>query len=166
MTADFTVIQAVRHQFGDKAIPEGADYDAPFVGASTDVSFACPHVDPNQLALLQFESVGVEIGLGPFNYGYGDLEAPRNIIRINSVDIPGGITPGPRIKFGDKNYGIWKAHTLIVPSGLLRESENVLYIEAVHFEPFGGTLDHFIIDNVVITFKTLSKQTGSAGAVR
>ena len=160
MAADFTIIQAVRHQFGDHATPEGLDLNAPFVGSSAEVTFSCPFVDSTQLALLQFESLGVEIGLGPANYGYDGKEAHRNIIRINGVDIPGGITAGPRARFGDDEYGIWKSHTLIVPSNLLNRGENSLYIEAVHFSPFSA-IDHFIIDNVVITFKTHDNRDAS-----
>ena len=43
------------------------------------------------MAVIQFESLGVQANgqLGPFSPN------ARNILRINGVDIPGGITAGP-----------------------------------------------------------------------
>jgi len=58
------------------------------------------------------------------------------------------------MKVGDERLPLWKAHLLTVPQNVLRE-HNVLRIEAVN-QPYGPgrTLDNFIVDNIVITFKT------------
>jgi hypothetical protein len=146
MPSDFTVIQSVRQRFGDETLEQAAvEKQAPFVGASKDFPFACPRVDRTAEAVLQFESRGVQSG-------YYD-ERPRNIIRINGVDLPGGITPGPHYTLNSTQMGLWKSHTLTVPANVLGE-QNVLHIEAVKAETLNLQLDNFVIDNVVVFYKT------------
>jgi hypothetical protein len=79
---------------------------------------------------------------------------------VNGVDIPGGITPASVEDVG-RSQAFWKSHTLLVPGGILRE-DNVLRIEAVRFPTTTNqrNLDNFIIDNVVIHFKTRVKDEG------
>lgn len=146
MPSDFTVIQSVRQRFGDEFRDETTvEAQAPFVGASKDFAFACPGVDSAAEAVLQFETRGAQ-------YGYKD-EHPRNIIRINGVDIPGGITPGPYLESMTPPMTIWKSHTLTVPANLLGE-RNVLHVEAVKFRDLRNQLDNFVLDNVVVFYKT------------
>jgi hypothetical protein len=156
MPSDFTVIQEVRQRFGDdRGEEEPVEKQAPFVGVSKDFPFACPGVDPTLPAVLQFESRGVQSG-------YFD-ELPRNIVRINSTDIPGGITPGPFWRNDIRQVGLWKSHTLIVPANVLRE-QNVLHIEAGPIPSLQQpALDNFIIDNVVLFFKT--RPSGGIGPI-
>jgi hypothetical protein len=146
MPSDFTVIQSVRQRFGDE-FPEQAavEKQAPFVGASKDFPFACPGVNRTAEAVLQFESRGAQAG-------YYD-ERPRNIIRINGVDIPGGITPGPHSTTSGVQMGHWKSHTLTVPANVLGE-QNVLHIEAITTLTPREELDNFVIDNIVVFYKT------------
>src|SRR3989304_4481404 len=147
MPSDFTVIQAVRQRFGDEVgEEEPVEKQAPFVGQSKDFPFSCPSVGSASAAVLQFESRGVQSG-------YFD-ELPRNIIRINGIDIPGGITPGPfwRNENLNRQMGLWKGHSLIVPANVLRE-QNVLHIEAVPVPSLSPHLDNFVIDNVVVFFR-------------
>jgi hypothetical protein len=152
MPSDFTVIQSVRQRFGDEVGEEElVEKQAPFVGASKDFPFSCPSVDRTSAAVLQFESRGVQSG-------YYD-ELPRNIIRINGIDIPGGITPGPFWRTESRQMGLWKSHSLIVPANVLRE-QNVLHIEAVPIPSLLLHLDNFIIDNVVVFFKTRASLVG------
>jgi hypothetical protein len=144
MASDFTVIQPVRQRFGDQTadFPELAvEQEAPFVGQSKDFPFSCPNVMSAQTAILQFETIGA------------GAHRPRNIVRINGVDIPGGITAGPTVEGFRGRLPIWKSHVLIVDPHVLRE-HNVLHIESVKI-PFAHeqTLDNFIIDNIVIFFK-------------
>ena len=153
MAIDFTVIQPVRQRFGDN----NPDYEwpqeqeAPFVGTSKDFSFACPGVDSSQLAVLQLESFAIHAGrVAVFTPGY-----PRNILRINDVDIPGGLTPGASEKITNlRSQHFWKSHTLLVPANVLRDT-NVLHVESVKLPASAGTtnFDNFIIDNVVVFFK-------------
>jgi hypothetical protein len=77
---------------------------------------------------------------------------PRNILRINGVDIPGGITAGQRWKD-------WRQAAYLEVSRPHRGSQclreqNGLHIESVKI-PLGHdqTFDNFIIDNIVILFK-------------
>lgn len=154
MASDFTVIHAVRQRFGDATADLGelpVEQEAPFVGAAKDFAFACPHVAPGEFAVLHFESLGVTAG---------QRDGPRNILRINGVDLAGGITPGPQHAVQGNRLPLWKAHTLLVPAHVLQEA-NVLHIEAVVI-PFGPgqTLDNFIIDNMVVVYKTRASTIG------
>jgi hypothetical protein len=160
MSIDFTVIQPVRQRFGDGNL-EGdfpLEQEAPFVGRSKDFPFPCPKVDSSQMAVLQFESLSVTAGRVIF-FVSENLKR-RNIIQINSVNIPGGITPGAtRNLGGGREEHFWKTHSLIVPANVLKQ-ENVLHIESVEVAISGGTtLDNFIIDNVVVFFKTRARDT-------
>jgi len=148
MPSDFTVIQSVRQRFGDARADLAEiteELEAPFVGQSKEFPFSCPNVVIGQTAVLQFESLAVSAGQ---RQGLA-----RNILQINGVDIPGGITAGATVSVGGQRLPYWKAHLLTVEPNVLRE-QNVLRIEAVN-QPFGPglTLDNFIIDNIVITFK-------------
>jgi hypothetical protein len=148
MATDYTVIIAVRQRFGDN--PSGVlsgsgrdwgeypiEHEAPFVGASKDFVFHCPRVDRSQFGVLQFNSLGVS----QFN----------NIIQVNGVDVPGGISVGPVWIFIDPHPPLWNTHSLLIETNVLRE-ENVLHIESVP-DDFGN-IDDFIIDNAVMWFKT------------
>jgi hypothetical protein len=157
MPSDFTVIQAVRQRFGDASADLGevqAELEAPFVGSSKDFAFSCPNVVQGEFGVLQFETFGVSAG---------HQGRPRNILRINGVDIPGGITPGPTIAVSDKALPVWKSHSLLVPPNALRK-QNVLHVEATSI-PRGPSqeLDNFIIDNIVVFFKTASRGVVSTG---
>jgi hypothetical protein len=175
MASDFTVIQAVRQQFGDTTKgADGQEYaiqveqDAPFVGLSKDFRFSCPSVDSTQMAVLQFECLA---GLaGSFYVTAPNFSGPghRNIMRINGVDIPGDITPGPIDEQIVAQAGVggtppaWRAQLLLVPANVLNE-ENVLHIETVLLPT--GQFDNFIIDNVVVLFKTRTQGRGGVGGV-
>jgi len=148
MACDFTVISAVRQRFGDTT-RDGSEVpvegEAPFVGPSKDFPFSCPDVAPGEMAVLQFETVGVSVV---------SATSPRGIIRINGVDIPGGITPGPR----QGDLPLWKSHTLLIEANVLRP-DNVLHIESIMLRPLReeATLDNFIIDNIVVFYKTRTR---------
>jgi hypothetical protein len=147
MASDFTVIQAVRQRFGiGPAQRFPFELQAPAVGLSKDYAFSCSHVDSSQMAVLQFESLGVSAG----RY-YQD----RDILRINGVDIPGGITAGPHQTEFTEGERIWKSNTLLVPENVLRE-QNVLHIECIPIFVMGDIIafDQFMVDNVVVFFKT------------
>jgi hypothetical protein len=155
MATDYTVIQAVRQRFGDspsgKLGRPGMDWgeypvesEAPFVGASKDFSFNCPSVDRSQWGILQFAALGVS-----------DHD---NVIQINGVDVAGGIGVGPSWPYLHPHVPLWNMHSLLVEGRTLRE-QNVLHIESS--PDADGNLDDFLIDNVVIWFKTT--RTGRDG---
>jgi len=148
MPSDFTVIQAVRNRFG-----EGPGFpfekQAPKVGVSKSYRFSCSNVDPRQMAILQFETIGVWKGL---------LDQSRDILQINGVDIPGSITPGG-------SFTTWRTHSLVVPANVLKE-QNTLYIEAISYAPSGPFYapDQFIVDNIIVHYKTRTSPVGSGMA--
>jgi hypothetical protein len=76
----------------------------------------------------------------------------QNVLTVNGTTVFGGISPGPQdpilVAEDNRRIPLWKTHLLIV-SGL--REENVLHIES---PIVAGSRDDFIIDNVVVFFKT------------
>jgi len=153
MAADYTVIIAVRQRFGDSpggtVDSPGRDADeypqeeeAPFVGTSKDFVFDCPHIDRSQFGILQFNSLGVS----HFN----------NLLQVNGVDVPGGLSVGPVSVYGPPYPPRWNTHSLLIERNVLTEHGNILHIESVAPLEF-EQIDDFIIDNAVMWFKP---QTG------
>jgi hypothetical protein len=159
---DFTAIVAVRQRFGDSnvmdsAFPKGSEFpleqEAPFVGQSKDYPFSCPKVDASQMAVLQFESLSVTAG-GQYVFS-PEFSGKRNIVRINGTDVPGGITNSPYVQAVERIWHFWKTHSLLVPANVLRDEGNILHIESIEIPISGGfTFDNFIIDNVIVLYKT------------
>ena len=96
--------------------------------------------------MLNFRSRGVS---AVTDFGLGNA----NILQINGVDVPGGMTRDPvAAEVAVREMPLWNTHSLLVPPNVLKE-ENVLHIESVRI-PQAACLDNFIIDNVVLFFKT------------
>jgi hypothetical protein len=157
---DFTVIQAVRQRFGDSNVVDSGgagefplEQEAPFVGQSKDYQFSCPKVNPSQMAVLQFESLSVTAG-GQYVFSPA-FSGKRNIIRINGTDVPGGISNSPYVEAVGRIWHFWKTHSLLIPPHVLHDEGNTLHIESIEIPISGGrTLDNFIIDNVIVLYKT------------
>jgi hypothetical protein len=95
--------------------------------------------------VLNFRSRGVS---AVTDFGLGNA----NILQINGVDIPGGMTRDPVVaEVAVREMPLWTTHSLLVPPNVLKE-ENVLHIESVRI-PQAAYLDNFIIDNIVVFFK-------------
>ncbi len=162
---DFTVVVRVRHHFGDFVedpvaqvgtievnVEAGTELEAgaPFVGPSATFQFDCPSVDSSADGVLLFQSMGVS--------------HRNNLLEVNEVTVPGGLymsaqfltVPGASESgFGLLEQGAWSANVLLIPINLLRETANTLRIESRNQD--GGTdgnLDDFIVDNVVVFYKT------------
>ena len=145
MALDFTVMMSVRQRFSDSERDDfGLETDAPFVGLRKDYSFNCPDVDSSQSAVIFFQSQGVNIG---------------RPLKINNVTIFGGIrssveqtastgrvVSGSTVLIDQAIIAKWNGNIMLVQNGVLRATNNILQIES------DG--DNFIIDNVVILFKT------------
>src|SRR5262245_20244932 len=136
MGATFTVIQFQRQHFGNEPGSfDDIEPDVPFVGAAKEFVFDCPHVDPNEAACLLFQS--------------RDVDHRHNMVRVNGIDVFGGLPVSPA-------RDSWNGNVLLVERHhQLREAGNVLRIEARNAN--GGTagdIDDFIIDNVVLVYKT------------
>ena len=143
MALDFTVILFQRQHFGNE--PNYLSMNAPFVGKSKDYSFDCPNVNPNETAILLFQSYDVTTG--------------RNRFRINGVEVFGGLPVGPEGKSvgAGQRLNILMSNVLLVESRhQLRASGNVLHVEAQAAQTGSTDIDDFILDNVVIVFKTTS----------
>ncbi len=154
MASDYTVIEAVRHQFGDdpgrgrdlytnEQPLGGFEAGEPFVGISHKFVFNCPSVDGSEMAILQFNIIGNTYR--------------TNIIRVNGVDLPGGMYQNPTSTLveGTGAEPLWHTQSLLVPAGCLREDKNILHIEST--DPYGGDFDDFIVDNIVIWFKLMAR---------
>jgi hypothetical protein len=153
MAVDYTVIQPVRQRFGDTDFggweESQVELEAPFVGREKEFPFSCPNIDSGQMGVLQFESFG--------------LTSRSNVIEINGIAVPGGLTSGPWWLGQYTTIAFWKAHSLLVPTNMLAE-RNVLYIKSVDMGDDEGGLDNFIIDNIVLFFKT--RTSGGLGGIR
>ncbi len=157
MPSDFTVVQSVRQEFGNGLANE-FPLEQPVLkaGLAKNFPFACPGVDSGQEGVLQFETLGVSAGR---------FLRDRNVLRINGFDVPGAITPGPLQPRSDNTTGerIWKSHCLTIPANILR-TQNVLRIEAI--ELVSGPIrvpDRFLVDNIVVFFKTRNTPTPGTG---
>src|SRR5262245_42868717 len=136
MGATFTVIQFQRQHFGhEPGSFDDIEPNVPFVGAAKEFVFDCRHVDQNEAACLLFQS--------------RDVTYPRNILQVNGIQVFGGLPVSP-------SRDAWNGNVLVVERHhQLRETGNVLRIEARNDNGgTGGDIDDFIIDNVVIQYKT------------
>lgn len=162
MAVDYTILIRVRHRFGDNESefeePQ-LETQAPFVGASKEFAFATPNVDSSQDAILQFQSLGVTFR--------------KNVLEVNGTRVFGGLSTSidaVPIESGTQFVGtlirqVWTTHSLLIQPGLLRE-RNTLLIEARNRD--GGTsgnLDNFIIDNMIMFYKTRSGVVTTGGTV-
>jgi len=98
------------------------------------------------MAVLQFNTLGVS--------GW------NNTLQINGVDIAGGISVGPLWIYLDPHVPLWNTESQLVDAGVLEE-ENILHIESKPTQ--SGNFDDFIIDNIVIWFKTRTGRVTEPG---
>ena len=135
MAASFTVVLFQRQHFGNQpATFNDIEPNVPFAGSTKDFSFDCPGVNPNETALLVFQS--------------RDVDHQRNNFQINGVDVFGGLPPSPA-------NDTWNGNILLIePHHRLTAAGNVLHVEARNSNGGrDGDIDDFIIDNVVIVYK-------------
>ena len=137
MGSNFTVVQSQRQHFGNQPGSfNDIEPDVPFVGAAKEFIFDCPHINPEVAALLLFQS--------------RDVTHSRNVLHVNGAPVSGGLPVSP-------SRDSWNGNVLLVePQHRLRETGNVLRIEARNTGGgMTGDIDDFIIDNLVIQYKTL-----------
>ena len=136
MASNFTVIQFQRQHFGNEpGIFNDMEPNVPFVGSAKDFLFDCPNVDPAETAFLVFQSRHVE--------------HQRNVFRVNGTDVFGGLPASPA-------RDSWNGNILLLePHHQFRGTGNVLHVESRNASGgSAGDVDDFIIDNVVIEYKT------------
>lgn len=137
MGNNFTVVQYQRQHFGHRPTTfNDIEPDVPFVGAAHDYVFDCPHVNPAETAILLFQSRRVSHS--------------HNILHINGTQVYGGLPVSP-------SRDTWNGNVLLVePHHQLRATGNVLHVEARNTSGGAdGDIDDFIIDNVILQYKTL-----------
>jgi hypothetical protein len=135
MATDFTVILFQRQQFGNEPRTfEDVEPNVPFVGATKSYAFDCPGIDSGETAFLMFQS--------------RDVDHPKNIFRVNGVDVFGGLPASPA-------RDAWNGNILLLePHHQLKAAGNVLRVESRNARGQGvDDIDDFIIDNVVIVYK-------------
>jgi hypothetical protein len=135
LAADFTIVISVRQGFGNEpAYLSSIDPEVRFAGPAKDFTFACPNVNASEAAVLMFQS--------------RDVDSSRNIITINGAKVLGAIPVSP-------NKDTWNGNVMLINAGVLRASGNVLHIESRNDSGgVGGDIDDFILDNVVVMYKT------------
>src|SRR6185503_13345823 len=157
-----TIITDVRQRFGDYARAEtespgggGLEADTP-PGLAKSFAFRCPSVDRRQFAILLFQTLGVAVRQG---------------LEINGQTIFGGIAPsldpaarilGPRSESPEDRttLGTWNGHVMLIHPGVLQEN-NILRIRAA--DATAANIDDFLVDNVVVVFKTAQQPGGARG---
>ena len=136
MTSDFTIIIRELKGFGNEpGYLNGIEPEVDFVGPTDDFPFDCPNVNRREEAVLMFQS--------------RDVDFSKNILTINGETVLGGIPVSP-------NKNTWNGNIMLIGSGILRESNNEIHIEARNKKgDGGGDIDDFILDNMVIMYKTV-----------
>ena len=136
MATNFSVMLFQRQHFGNEpGIFDDIEPNVPFAGSTKDFTFDCPDVNPRETAFLMFQS--------------RDVDHQRNVFQINGVDVFGGLPASP-------SREAWNGNILLIePRHQLRATGNVLHVESRNFSGGRGDgIDDFIIDNVVILYKT------------
>lgn len=108
-----------------------------FVGAERTISFETPDIDLQQPAVLMYQSF--------------DVTLPRNIFKLNDVEIPGGIPVTSR-------RGEWTSNlSALAPGSIIKDQANKLFIEARGETDDPDTnRDNFVLTSAVVLYKTLA----------
>ena len=137
MATNYTVVLFSRQHFGNQAgVFNDIEPGVAFVGRAKDFSFDCPGINTAEAAVLMFQS--------------RDVDHQQNILRVNGVDVFGGLPASPA-------RDAWNGNILLVERHhQLKATGNVLRVEARRADGGSdGDVDDFILDNIVIVYKTL-----------
>ena len=137
MATDYTVVLFSRQHLGNEAgVFNDVEPNVVFVGRAKDFPFDCPGINTAEAAVLMFQS--------------RDVDHQRNILRVNGVDVFGGLPASPARDEWNGNILLVERHHQLKATG------NVLRVEARRADGSStGDVDDFILDNVVIMYKTL-----------
>src|SRR4029453_8045173 len=137
MATDYTVVLFSRQHLGNEAgVFNDVEPNVVFVGRAKDFPFDCPGVNTAESAVMIFQSRG------------GGHQ--RNILSVNGVDVFGGLPASPARDEWNGNILLVERHHQLKATG------NVLRVEARSADGGStGDVDDFILDNVVIMYKTL-----------
>lgn len=137
MATNYTVVLFSRQHLGNEAgVFNDVEPNVVFVGRAKDFPFDCPGINTAEAAVLMFQS--------------RDVDHQRNILRVNGVDVFGGLPASPARDEWNGNILLVERHHQLEATG------NVLSVEARRADGGStGDVDDFILDNVVIMYKTL-----------
>ena len=152
MATSYTVVLLSRQHLGnDAGVFNDVEPNVVFVGPAKDFLFDCPGINAAEAAILVFQS--------------RDVDHQQNILRVNGVDVFGGLPASPARDTWNGNILLVERHHHLQTTG------NVLRVEARRSDGSStGDVDDFILDNVVIMYKTLDvvsqlpAATGELGA--
>ena len=142
--SDFTVIFGDRYHFGSHAGvfndpaaygTERIDGEIDFAGTERTFEFETPGADPNEPAVLLFQSF--------------DVTVPFNTLEINGYALSGGIpTAAAR--------GEWKSNAKVLAPGLLHadRSNSLTVTSSAAADPAGQNHDNFIVTDAIVMYKT------------
>src|SRR5919106_2616464 len=135
MGSDFTVIINVRQHFGD----DEDSMPGNFVGNNNSYPFLCPKVDSTKEAVLLFQTLGVS--------------HDKNFVAVNSdgTTWPPEVFGGIPVSRSDQD---WNSNVMLIRPGVLRENNILRLGSRASNGSLLGNIDDFVIDNVVVLFKT------------
>jgi hypothetical protein len=135
MPCDYTVIVHQTVHVGDNPDMFGT---APFKGTDfNSAGFSCPNVKSSERAVVFFQT--------------RDVDNANNVIQINGHDLFGGV---PVSSTDDAESPFWNGNVALVGRNVLKETGNVLHVGARNSSGGTSDVDDFLIDNVVILYKT------------
>ena len=135
MATNFTVILFQRQHFGNEpGTFNDVEPNVPFAGAVESRSLRLPERDSSEAAFLMFQS--------------RDVDHPRNMFQVNGIGVFGGLPASPAREAGTATSCYRTAPP--VESGGQRPPCRSSRLA----RQGGGNIDDFIIDNVVIVYKT------------
>jgi hypothetical protein len=137
MATSYTVVLFSRQHFGNQAGTfDDIEPGVAFVGSAKDFPFDCPGINTAEAAFLMFQS--------------RDVDHQQNIFSVNGVDVFGGLPASPA-------RDAWNGNILLVERHhQLKATGNVLRVEARRSDGGSdGDVDDFILDNIVVIYKTL-----------
>jgi hypothetical protein len=136
MASDFTVIIHQPVHLGNESGLFGPGIQ--WAGPLFETGFPCPNVNSSQRAVLMFQTRSVQTA--------------RSTIKINNSTLADGI---PVSSTGTSESPIWNGNVAIVEANVLQESNNRLQVQALNpAGTGGGNLEDFLLDTMVIFFKT------------
>lgn len=149
METNYVVILPQRRHFGDKQSlfgdatfidPDGSIFDGEFI-------FDCPNIDRGQTAVLMFQA--------------RDVDHEKNTFRINNQTVFGGLPKSPA-RENAKDSG-WNSHVLLVSPvrhSLGDFSNRLMIVSRDSDGGINGNRDDFVVDNIVLFYKTRSNPAG------
>jgi hypothetical protein len=135
MTADYAVVIHERRHFGENE----NRFPGVFVGNNEDFPFDCPGIDADQRAVLMFQSLSIDHA--------------ENALEVNGSIVYGGLPVS-------RSNEDWTGNIMLIEPNVLRSTGNMLHVGSRNARGgLLGTIDEFVIDNVVVMYKRHGRWT-------